>query len=122
MVQHKPARSLFGHPFMSQLLIAALDRGPGGAEGALFLPWITRSRCESVIEGLAKNILRMRGQVVSNRERKVFVSGVWHETLVLADESFEGKHCLSARRMFFARSDSLKPALAVTGAGEKVDW
>ena len=53
-------------PAISFLHVAPLDRRPSDAVRGLLLPWIAHMGIESMIEGLAVDVLRMFGQVVAN--------------------------------------------------------
>src|SRR5271156_3769692 len=67
----RPSPSL--HPLVADLLVNPLHRRPGDAEGRFLLPGIVRVGGVGVVEGLAKNVLRMLGQVRADRGRQIGV-------------------------------------------------
>src|SRR5581483_6149877 len=63
-------------PFVADLDIRLLHRGPCGAVGDLLLPGVTGMRGERRIERRPVNILGMRRQVMANRGRQVGIGAI----------------------------------------------
>jgi hypothetical protein len=61
------------HPLVPHFDMGSLHRRPSGAMRDLLLPRVSGVGREGMIEGFAINILRVRWQVVPNREGKVGV-------------------------------------------------
>ena len=66
---------------VADLFVSSFDGGPGCAVRDLLLPHVAAMRGKGMIEGLAIDILRMRGQVAANRRREVGVGAIWHASL-----------------------------------------
>ena len=68
------ARRLLLHPLVAQLFILALHRRPGDAEGGFLLTGVVRVSRVGVVEGLAKNVLGMLGQMRADGRRQIGVT------------------------------------------------
>src|SRR5579864_13766 len=65
-------------PGISHLDVRSLDRGPGDAMGCLFLPPFDGMGGVGVIEGLAIDVLGVRGQMRADRNRQINIGPIGH--------------------------------------------